>query len=453
MILKYEFPKKIKKSKTEILILTSKSSLTYEGKKIDASVRSKVVVYNDFSDIRIICSTKPTEEENRRLGAQVFEKVKELKLSTVTFTGKFDRELVEGFILASYSFEGYKKEKKKFTLTVTFNSAYKTAVTEMKKICSSVFWSRDLVNQPFNYLGTEEVKTQIKDRFKGTKLKTTFWSKSKLIKENCGGILSVNKASSVDPTMAIIEHKPKNNQDEQPIVLVGKGIVYDTGGLSLKPTKGSMDIMKCDMGGLACMVGTMDALSKLVVNKWVICLLPITDNVIGNNAQAPGDVITMRSGLTVENMNTDAEGRLVMADALDYAKSYNPRLVIDAATLTGAAVHAIGHYASVMMGNANSKHFYKMNKHGDQTGERVTRFPFWDDYNEQLHSQIADLRNIGQSTGGAITAGKFLEHFVDYEWMHLDIAGPAYLDRKIDYKPQGGTGYGVRLLTSFIADC
>lgn len=452
MILKYEFHKKIKKSESEILILTSKSSLSYEGSKIDVAVRSKVVVYNDFKDVRVICTAKQDAEGNRRLGASVFAKVEELKLSEVTFIGKFDRDILEGFVLASYNFEGYKKDKKKFTLTLNLDASYKSAVNHIKKLCSSVFWSRDLVNQPFNYLGTEEMKVQIKDRFKGTKLKTTFWSKERLIKEECGGILSVNKASDVDPTMAVIEHKPKNNTDKEPVVLVGKGIVYDTGGLSLKGTKGSMDMMKCDMGGLACMVGTMDALNKLNVDKWVICLLPITDNVISNKAQAPGDVITMRSGLTVENMNTDAEGRLVMADALDYAKTFKPSLVIDAATLTGAAVAAIGHYGAVMMGNASSSTFHKIHKHADATGERVAKFPFWDDYNEQLKSPIADLRNVGAGSGGAITAGKFLEHFVGYEWLHLDIAGPAFLASKIDYRPQGGTGYGVRLLTSFIND-
>lgn len=452
MILKYEFHKKIKKSESEILILTPKSSLTYQGHKIDVAVRSKVVVYDDFTNLRIICTAKQEAEENRRLGASVFEKLEEKKLSEVTFTGKFDRDILEGFILASYEFYGYKKDQKSFKLTLNLDASYKSTVTEIKKRCSSVFWARDLVNQPFNYLGTEEMKTQIQARFKGTKLKTTFWSKQQLIQEECGGILSVNKASDVDPTMAIIEHKPKNNTDKQPVVLVGKGIVYDTGGLSLKGTKGSMDMMKCDMGGLACMVGTMDALAKLNINKWVVCLLPITDNLISNKAQAPGDVITMRSGLTVENMNTDAEGRLVMADALDYAKSFNPSLVIDAATLTGAAVATVGHYGAVVMGNASSATFHKLHKHADETGERIARFPFWDDYNEQLKSPIADLRNIGKGSGGAITAGKFLEHFVGYEWLHLDIAGPSFLASKIDYKPQGGTGYGVRLLTSFIND-
>ena len=227
-------------------------------------------------------------------------------------------------------------------------------------------------------------------------------------------------------------------------------MVYDTGGLSLKPTPGSMDTMKCDMAGAACMAGTiyLAALQKLKVH--VIGLIPATDNRPGLNAYTPGDVITMFDGTTVEVLNTDAEGRMILADALSYAAKYKPELVIDAATLTGAALRAIGTKASVIMGNAGKDVFEKLEESGDEVHERVVRFPFWDDYLEEMKSSIADLKNIGGPNAGMITAGKFLEHFVKAPYVHMDIAGPAWLDAKEDYKGQGGTGAGIRLLYTYL---
>ncbi len=265
-----------------------------------------------------------------------------------------------------------------------------------------------------------------------------------------GGILAVNQGSIDPPTFTIVEYKPEKAINKKPIVLVGKGVVYDTGGLSLKPTPGSMDVMKCDMAGAACMVGAvyLAAIQKLKVH--VIVLIPATDNRPGMNAYAPGDVVTMYDGTTVEVLNTDAEGRMILADALAYSNKYKPELVIDAATLTGAAVKAIGTNASIVMGNADDKYFDLLEKAGNETHERVVRFPFWDDYGKEVKSKIADLKNLGGPNAGMITAGKFLEHFVKSPYIHMDIAGPAWLDGKEDYKGQGGTGTGVRLLYNFL---
>jgi len=232
--------------------------------------------------------------------------------------------------------------------------------------------------------------------------------------------------------------------------LVGKGVVYDTGGLSLKPTKGSMDSMKCDMGGAACMSGAIYAAALNKLNVHVIALIPATDNRPGGNAYTPGDVITMFDGTTVEVLNTDAEGRMILADALAYSKKYDPELVIDAATLTGAAVVAIGTKASCIMGNASEKVFSQLDKAGNEEHERVVRLPFWDEYYEEVKSKVADLKNIGGPHAGLITAGKFLEHFVKAPYVHIDIAGPAWLDAPENYKGQGGTGVGVRLLYNFL---
>lgn len=451
MLLKYEYQKKIKNPSAEIFVFEElETNPVYKSKPMPKTMADSVLVFNDFECVGLIAQLKPDPEKNRKLGAEVYKQALALQLTAVSFNGHFNPELVLGFILAAYEFEGYYKTPKKKTLTLIFGASHQKNVEQIAALCSSVYWSRDLVNQPFNKLGTQQMVDQLTARATQSNFKLSLWDKARLKKEKCGGILAVNQASKVDPALVILEHKPKKPTNKKPIVLVGKGIVYDTGGLSLKPTPNSMDIMKCDMGGLACMAGTLDALAVSKSNKWVVCLLPITDNLISNTAIAPGDVITMRSGHTVEVMNTDAEGRLILADALDIAKDYNPHLVIDAATLTGSAVAAIGDLGAVLMGNAGTKTFHLINKIGELTGERVARFPFWEEYSEQLKSPIADLKNLGGPTAGSITAGKFLEHFVGYDWLHLDIAGPGYLKQGRDYTPAGGTGFGVRLLTSFI---
>jgi leucyl aminopeptidase len=211
-----------------------------------------------------------------------------------------------------------------------------------------------------------------------------------------------------------------------------------------------MDTMKCDMAGAAAVSAAMFAIAKAKLNVHVIALIPATDNRPGENAYTPGDVIHMFDGQTVEVLNTDAEGRMILADALAYAKKYKPELVLDFATLTGAAAAAIGQYGIVCMGNADEKTKNKLKESGLNVHERLVEFPFWEDYGKLIKSDIADLKNIGGPVGGAITAGKFLEHFTDYNWMHFDIAGPAFLSSNDQYRGKNGTGVGVRLLFDFI---
>ncbi len=207
--------------------------------------------------------------------------------------------------------------------------------------------------------------------------------------------------------------------------------------------------MKCDMGGAAAVIGTMMALSKNNLPVHVIGLIPATDNRPGENAFVPGDILTMHNGMTVEVLNTDAEGRLILADALSYANKYEPELVIDLATLTGAAAVAIGEYGTVCMGTADDITFDQLERAGFATHERVVKFPFWSDYDELIKSDVADIKNIGSREGGAITAGKFLSNFVEYPWIHMDIAGPAFLLKESSYRGKGGTGVGVRVLYQF----
>jgi leucyl aminopeptidase len=360
---------------------------------------------------------------------------------------------LEGFLLASYQFLPYFKdaEEKAYQLeNIIVDERFgEDKILELINITAAVFWARDMVNEPVSFLNAEQLAAEIADLAEDTELTVNVLEQTQIESLKMGGLLAVNQGS-VDPaTFTIVEYKGKNHTNKKPIVLVGKGVVYDTGGLSIKPTPNSMDLMKSDMGGAACMAGAiyLAALQELPIH--IIALIPATDNRPGLNAYAPGDVVTMYNGMTVEVLNTDAEGRMIMADALSYSKKYDPELVIDAATLTGAAVRAIGAHASCVMGNADDKYFEQLEAAGKNVHERTVRFPFWEEYGEEMKSSIADLKNLGGPTAGMITAGKFLENFVEAPYMHIDLAGPAFISKNDAYRTKGGTGVGVRLLYNF----
>lgn len=361
--------------------------------------------------------------------------------------------LAEGLCLANYQFLKYfsdAKDKKYALNEICVFSAQQKEIDKLNNVLKAVYWSRDMVNEPVSYLTATKLSEEISILCKDLSVQVDVLEKTKIEALKMGGILAVNKGSIEPPTFTILEYKPKKIKNKKPIVLVGKGVVYDTGGLSLKPTAGSMDLMKSDMAGAACMVGTIYAAALNKLDVHIIGLIPATDNRPGLNAYAPGDVITMYDGTTVEVLNTDAEGRMILADALSYSKKYNPELVIDAATLTGAAVVAIGTKASCLMGNADQKTMNKLIESGQNVHERLVQLPFWDEYYEDMKSSIADLKNIGGKYAGMITAGKFLEHFVCSPYVHLDIAGPAFLESLENYRGKGGTGFGVRLLHDFL---
>jgi leucyl aminopeptidase len=310
--------------------------------------------------------------------------------------------------------------------------------------------SRTLVNEPVNFLTATQLSKEFQKLGKEAGFNVVVFDKAKITSLKMGGLLAVNLGSIEPPTFSIMEYKPKNAKNKQPIVLVGKGVVYDTGGLSLKPTANSMDMMKCDMAGSAAVAGTMYAIAKAKLKVHVIGIVPATDNRPGGNAYVPGDVITMYNGLTVEMLNADAEGRMILADALAYAQQYKPKLVIDLATLTGAAIAAIGTSGIVTMGTADERTKNKLKQSGNNVYERLAEMPFWDDYDDLIKSDIADMKNIGGPYAGTITAGKFLARYIDYPWIHFDIAGPAFLTAKDGYRGKGGTGVGVRLLFDYL---
>ena len=307
-----------------------------------------------------------------------------------------------------------------------------------------------MVNLPLSHLTAEQFANEISTLLTPNNISVDILEKAKIEALKMGGLLSVNKGSIDPPTFTIAEYKPKGHKNKKPIVLIGKGVVYDTGGLSLKPTPGGMDTMKSDMAGAAAVIGAIHLAAKQGLKLHIIALVPATDNRPGMNAYTPGDVITMYNGTTVEVLNTDAEGRMILADALSYAEKFKPELVIDAATLTGAAVRAIGTHAAIVMGNAKDEAFTKLEKAGNEMHERVVRFPFWEEYKNDMKSKIADLKNVGGPNGGMISAGKFLETFVKAPYIHMDVAGPTWLDVKENYKGVSATGYGVRLLYAFL---
>ena len=236
------------------------------------------------------------------------------------------------------------------------------------------------------------------------------------------------------------------------ICLVGKGITFDSGGLSLKPPD-AMETMKSDMGGAAAVFGAMQVVAELKLPLHVVGLVCAAENMPSATSYRPGDIVTTLSGKTVEVLNTDAEGRIVLADGLFYAQRYKPNAIVDLATLTGAIIIALGSHASGMMGTSQAI-MDRLSRAGEATAERVWELPLWDEYREMIKSQVADIKNIGGRPAGSITAAAFLAEFVgDYPWAHLDIAGTAWVDRPAKpYESHGGTGVGVRLITEFLRE-
>lgn len=452
-----------KNSKFDTLNLTP-AEIKYVAQKIKDDEKSIIInqltriVYIKIKDDK---KTGYALAENLRVEGATMggllnkHKYKEVQIIDLTGDDANALSMAEGMALANYQFLKYRKEAKKETnsltsILVAVDKKHNQAITELNHVIEGTCAARTLVNEPQSFLTAEQFSKEMQALGKSAGFRVEVLNKAKIKALKMGGLLAVNMGSQLPPTFNVLEYKPKNAKNKNPYVLVGKGVVYDTGGLSLKPTANSMDYMKCDMGGGAAVVGTMVAIAKSKLPIYVVGLIPATDNRPGENAYCPGDVLNMMDGQTVEMLNADAEGRLILADALHYAKRYKPELTIDLATLTGAAAAAIGGYGIVAMGNADEKIKNKLKDSGNQVYERLVEFPMWDEYGELLKSDIADMKNIGGPVAGMITAGKFLEKFTDYPWMHFDIAGPAFTHKTDKYRGNGGTGVGVRLLTDFL---
>jgi len=404
-------------------------------------------------------------EDCRKAGEKTGKSLNERKVSKIVVfdsCGKTEEVLAfcEGMALGNYQFLKYKNKKENANtlkeIEVYMEAEEKSRVQETKFriqslniMTDAVFRCRTLINEPNSYLTATVFAKEVADMAKSCGAKVEILNKKKMEALQMGGILGVNKGSHEPPAFTVMEWNPAGAKNKKPLVLVGKGVVYDTGGMNLK-TGGFMMNMKDDMSGAAAVAATVYAVAKAKLPVHVVGLMPATDNRPGPEAMVSGDVIKMHNGAQVEVIDTDAEGRLLLADALSYAVKFDPGLVIDLATLTGSALRAIGSFAAVGMQSKAEKEMEELKKSGFAVYERIVEFPMWDDYAESLKSEIADFKNLGATEAGAITAGKFLEKFTGYPYIHLDIAGPAFLEKTDSYRGQGGTGFGVRLLFDYI---
>lgn len=291
-----------------------------------------------------------------------------------------------------------------------------------------------------------ERATEMADRLG---MKATVFDREQMRSEGMHALLAVAQGTEEEPRFIILEYNGAGD-DSQPVALVGKGVTFDSGGISIKPAD-RMEEMKYDMSGAAAVLGAMQAVAELQLKVNVVALVPATENLPSGSALKPGDVIRSHRGKTIEIINTDAEGRLILADALSYAQKYNPKAIVDCATLTGACVIALGHQAMGLMGN-DGRLQAQLRAAGQRTGERCWPLPLWDEYREQIESNIADIKNSGGRAAGSITAGWFLKEFVseDVPWAHLDIAGTAYRDEAAPYLRKGAAGVPTRMLVDWI---
>lgn len=433
--------------------------LDYFRKQKEA--KKSIVGFNNYQYTEYVVvlpekNDSPSLETCRKLGDDLWLILKEGdRLNLSVFDLVTDNECVkaflEGFALGSYSYSPYKVKEKEDIKTPGEVELVSGNITDeelqrLLYVVKAVYKARDLVNEPVKTLTAQALADHFSQMAQETGMTVEVFGKKKIESLRMGGLLGVNMGSPDDPTFTVLEWKPENAVNEKPVVLVGKGVVYDTGGMNIK-TGNYMEDMKSDMGGAAAVGGAIYAAAMAKLPVHIITLVPATDNRVDGNAIVSGDILTMHSGATVEVINTDAEGRLILADALSYAQQFDPMVVIDAATLTGAAMRAIGKYATVGMQSKAKAFFTDLQLAGDQAGERLVEFPLWDEYKELLKSPIADIRNISTGAeGGAITAGKFLEYFTDYPYIHLDIAGTAFMTQRYGYRGVGATGVGVRML-------
>jgi leucyl aminopeptidase len=362
---------------------------------------------------------------------------------------------LEGLLLSCYQFDKYKTEKhvRPDKINIAENSLYADMPAFLHQQISAVFFARDLVNEPLSFLTAEQLAEEILREGDRCGFQVKIYDKKAIEEMGFHALLAVNRGSVQPPVFTELTWKPENAVNQDPIVISGKGIVYDTGGLSLKATQGSMDRMKSDMGGAAAVAGLFSLIASSGLPVYVKGLIPATDNRPGGDAYVPGDVIKTHKGISVEVLNTDAEGRLILADALSYASQFSPLLTLDVATLTGSAAQTFGVHAAAYMGTADSTYTQVLEKSGFITGEKVSPLPLWDEYESLIESDIADIRNtVGGKGCGAIGAGMFLKHFAPSPWIHLDIAGTAFTPEHFNYRGIQGTGYGVRLLYRFLKD-
>lgn len=364
-------------------------------------------------------------------------------------------DFTEGFLLGIYTFEKYKTKKDEEvrrnypSKILLYGEPDEKDIKWLTDLTDAVYFTRDLINEPVNYLNASVLAEEIKKLGDASGFTVEVLTRGKIEALKMGGLLAVNKGSVDPPVFSILEWRPGKCMNKKPVVLVGKGVVYDTGGLNIK-TGDYMAGMNGDMAGAATVAGVMYMAAKSGIPLHIIGLVPSTDNRPGGNAYTQGDIITMHNKMTVEIGNTDAEGRLILADAISYASRYAPEIIIDIATLTGSAAMTFGNQAIALMTNAERKYIDLLTECGNDVYERIGELPLWDEYGELLKSDVADMNNVGGREAGAIIAGKFLEKFTGYPLIHLDIAGTSMLKKDDFYRTKNASGSGLRLLATFL---
>jgi leucyl aminopeptidase len=464
--------KKILKSQVESLL----GSKDFKGKEGEAAV---LYTENKIPARRLMLvglgeQKKLTLERIRRGAATAAKKAQSLKLQrlAIEFPHSTGTELqvveqprdvaeamAEGAALALYRFDKYFTDKKEKGVRVSRLTIFTEDPKEAKEarkgvqfaqvVAEATYLARDLANAPSNEIYPESLAEAARQSGKRNGFKVTVFDKKQIENVGMGGLLAVSQGSTRPPRFIVLEYGDRHSRSAGTIVLIGKGVTFDTGGISIKPSSG-MSEMKMDMSGAATVIGAFEAAARLQLPVHLVGLIPATENMPSGSAVKPGDIIRHYGGKTSEVDNTDAEGRLILADALGFAAKYKPDAVIDLATLTGACVVALGHFATGMMGNDNGL-MDQLKAAGEKTYERVWPLPLYDEYEKLIKSDVADVKNVGGRWGGAITAAWFLKKFVrDYRWVHLDIAGTAMLEEPQEYAPKGGSGVGVRLLVEFL---
>jgi leucyl aminopeptidase len=430
------------KAKDEFIFINSYNRCIYLIRLKDENVHYKV------------------REELRRTSYNIRKLIKENNHTELVITSENAyneavEDFAEGLVLSFYAFNKYKTvagkdDKKSYPSTIWLHGDIADSeISWLVNLTDAVYFTRDLIKEPVNQLNATSLASEIKKIGNSAGFSVEVLTKGKIEALKMGGLLAVNKGSVDPPVFCILEWHPEKSLNEKPIVFVGKGIVYDTGGLNIK-TGDFMAGMNGDMAGAAIVTGVMHTIAKCNIPLHVIGLIPSTDNRPGGNAYTQGDIITMFNRMTVEIGNTDAEGRLILADAISYASKYTPELIMDIATLTGSAAMTFGNQAIAVMTNADRKYFSLLEECGNNVYERIAELPLWDEYGELLKSDVADTKNIGGREAGAIIAAKFLEKFAEYPLIHLDIAGTEMLKRDDYYRLKNGPASGLRLLSTFL---
>lgn len=455
--------------------------------------KGEVHVMPGWDDTRVLLvglgkKDKADLETFRLAGAASIKKADALK-ATRLVTGIHDsapgkdapvpacaQAVVEGMVLGRYKFDRFKSKGKDngngngrdddkgkptvkdvhfATHEVTETNTVKAHVTRGEAIAEGQCVARDLANSPGNVATPEWLANEAKRIGRDAGLKVTVLGMAEIKKHKMGGLLGVNQGSEKPPRLVVMEHKPRASKGKpyKTVVFVGKGITFDSGGISIKPSQ-SMELMKYDKCGACAVLGAMSMVGKLNLPIRVIGITAFTENLPSGSAYKPGDILTMANGKTVEVLNTDAEGRLILGDALWYAHRFKPDAIIDLATLTGAIAVALGSHYTGLMGS-DDKLVQMLVKAGKESGERMWHMPIGDEYQEMIKGSHADLNNIGGRGGGALTAGQFLHNFVETDkvaWAHMDIAATAWVESDAPYTPKGCTGVGVRALAAFLKD-